>query len=102
MLKLISARREFTSCCSFLARLRVIGPWFIFYWCVVFIHLCNCPVSGGVRINEQSEIFLDLDRVMRSVMSPMILGGGWSTCTCFGSCRLGMTSPSTSASTWSC
>jgi hypothetical protein len=26
MLKLISARREFTSCCSFLARLRVIGP----------------------------------------------------------------------------
>jgi hypothetical protein len=29
MLKLISPRREFTSCCSFLARLRVIGPWFI-------------------------------------------------------------------------
>jgi hypothetical protein len=30
MWKLISARREFTSWCSFLARLRVIGPWFIF------------------------------------------------------------------------
>jgi hypothetical protein len=30
MLKLISARREFTSYCSFMARLRVIGPWFIF------------------------------------------------------------------------
>jgi hypothetical protein len=30
MLKLIPTRREFTSWCSFLARLRVIGSWFIF------------------------------------------------------------------------
>jgi hypothetical protein len=30
MLKLISARSEFTSFCSFLARLHVISPWFIF------------------------------------------------------------------------
>jgi hypothetical protein len=30
MLKLISASRKFTSCCSFLAWLRVIVPWFIF------------------------------------------------------------------------
>jgi hypothetical protein len=53
MLKLISARREFTFCCSFLVRLRVIGPWFIF---IGVLRSSTCVIVRSVGMSTSSSL----------------------------------------------
>jgi hypothetical protein len=66
-----------------------------------------CPMFFGSKVATKAEwakweAFLDLDRVVSSLMSLMILEGGWLTWTRLGACRLETTFPSAAASTWSC